>query len=300
MHSHIRCRCTKSAYVDLKTGVPPVKQNVDSPNLNKHVVPSRGALAATAQSRAPTPVGLCAGWRRMADELETAAAAGAAGAAAETPAPAETPVPAQTPVPAERPAGGAAAASMSVQAVRPRAPAKEFAVGCKVSALASFDQTYHPAEVIDVKRPAAGGGGGASTSSDAAAMSYYVHYHGCDKRLDEWVPGARLEPFTAAVGGGAGGGGAGAGAGAAGAGDAAGGTPGPAGDQGGITPGMTPGTGEGRKLTRNLKRRYNEINNVGVDASDLTPMDASLEREHDGRAYTRSRPAQLELSLCPT
>jgi hypothetical protein len=234
-------------------------------------------------------------------------------------------------------------------------PARSFAVGTKVSALAGFDQTYHPADVVDVRRPAkslsrstkvgqaivealeAGeaskndGNAAAAADDDGdnnddaavdepdpADVSYYVHYHGFDKRLDEWLPGTKLEPFTAAVGGGGTGGaglvhglGSGAGLSAGGGvglhnpgggaasdgvsggvasgmkevgsgggggggsgltvsprdGGAAGvgvGTPGGAGAGAGVGAGSGPDTG-GRKLTRNLKRRYNEINNVGAD-----------------------------------
>ena len=51
------------------------------------------------------------------------------------------------------------------------------------------------------------------------------------------------------------------------------------------TPG---GPDTGRKLTRNLKRRYNEINNVGVDPEDLTPLDQKLEHEHDERTKVKN------------
>ena len=41
-------------------------------------------------------------------------------------------------------------------------------------------------------------------------------------------------------------------------------------------------------MTRNLKRRYNEINNVGVDPGDLTPLDQKLEHEHDERTKVKN------------
>ena len=85
----------------------------------------------------------------------------------------------------------------AVSTLKPEPPRpKVYAVGARVSALATFDQTYHPADVVDVRRPA-------NASDDAlepADVSYYVRYVGFDKRLDEWIPGTNVEPYTAAVG----------------------------------------------------------------------------------------------------
>ena len=43
-----------------------------------------------------------------------------------------------------------------------------------------------------------------------------------------------------------------------------------------------------RKLTRNLKRRYSEINNVAGAVEDLAPMDQKLEKEHDERTKVKN------------
>jgi len=42
----------------------------------------------------------------------------------------------------------------------------------------------------------------------------------------------------------------------------------------------TPGSSE-RKITRNLKRRYDEIHNVEKPVEELTPIDQTLEKEHE-------------------
>jgi len=162
----------------------------------------------------------------------------------------------------------------AVSTLKPEPPRpKVYAVGARVSALATFDQTYHPADVVDVRRPA-------NASDDAlepADVSYYVRYVGFDKRLDEWIPGTNVEPYTAAVGEENG----------PGAVDPAlGGVGVPRGDPLSGTPRAD--AGAGRKLTRNLKRRYNEINNVAGDPEDLTPLDQKLEHEHDERTKVKN------------
>lgn len=42
----------------------------------------------------------------------------------------------------------------------------------------------------------------------------------------------------------------------------------------------TPGSSE-RKITRNLKRRYDEIHNVEKPVEELAPIDQTLEKEHE-------------------
>lgn len=155
-------------------------------------------------------------------------------------------------------------------------PPKEYKVGDRVSALASFDNAYHPADVIDVRFvPIAtiGDDGLLESSTDpssaAATRSHYVRYVGFDKRLDEWLESKHLEPYVALsvedtedeIGGNV------------------------------LSPragdGDTPRSG-GRKLTRNLKRRYDEINNKTGAVEDLAPIDQKLEKEHDERTKVKN------------
>ena len=89
--------------------------------------------------------------------------------------------------------GGGRAARLDARA--PAAVPKAWAKGDRVSALATFDRTYHPADVIDVRPVALSG-----DSPDEARLSRRTRrYAGFDKRLDEWFPGSALEPYTSAV-----------------------------------------------------------------------------------------------------
>jgi len=89
-------------------------------------------------------------------------------------------------------------------------------------------------------------------------VDYYVHYQGCNRRLDEWVPQNRIDrsrsipestdskPNTDAVG--------------------------------------VEGESE-RKITRNQKRKHDEINHVQKSYEEMDPTTAALEKEHE--AITR-------------
>ena len=148
-----------------------------------------------------------------------------------------------------------------------------FKIGDKVSALASFDGVHHEATVVDLRR-AKGAEGKDEDAIGPADVSYYVRYAGMDKRLDAWVAGVNVDV---------------------------------------LDPGMTrnlsdpllgPGSlasprkdsvnlgdgapAEGRKVTRNLKRRYNEINNVAGSIEDLAPIDQKLEKEHDEKTKVKN------------
>ena len=163
---------------------------------------------------------------------------------------------------ADAPAAAAAPPASTLEP--PAAVPKAWAKGDRVSALATFDRTYHPADVIDVRPVALSG----DSPDDARSLaSYYVRYAGFDKRLDEWLPGSALEPYTSAV-------------------------------EEALCDekpdGCSPRAGDdtprasARKLTRNLKRRYNEINNVAGAVEDLAPMDQKLEKEHDERTKVKN------------
>jgi len=104
-------------------------------------------------------------------------------------------------------------------------------------------------------------------SSPEPRASYYVRYAGFDKRLDEWLPGSALEPYTSAVE--------------------------EALDEKHDLSSPRAGDADtprasARKLTRNLKRRYNEINNVAGAVEDLAPIDQKLEKEHDERTKVKN------------
>eukprot|EP00242_Pyramimonas_sp_CCMP2087_P014883 CAMPEP_0198207764 /NCGR_PEP_ID=MMETSP1445-20131203/11191_1 /TAXON_ID=36898 /ORGANISM="Pyramimonas sp., Strain CCMP2087" /LENGTH=462 /DNA_ID=CAMNT_0043880909 /DNA_START=74 /DNA_END=1462 /DNA_ORIENTATION=- len=141
------------------------------------------------------------------------------------------------------------------------APAKKgFEVGEKILALATFDGQSHLGEVIEKK------------ASEDCEPEYYVHYSELNKRMDEWVPASKVQPYlpggtmlsvTLAS-------------------PRVGATPGtPGGDS------MTPGSGD-RKLTRNLKRRYDEIHHVEKPVEDLNPIDQVLEKEHDEKTKMKN------------
>jgi hypothetical protein len=49
----------------------------------------------------------------------------------------------------------------------------------------------------------------------------------------------------------------------------------------------TPGSNE-RKITRNLKRRYDEMHNVEKPVEELTPIDQTLEKEHEERTKLKN------------
>eukprot|EP00243_Klebsormidium_subtile_P006293 TRINITY_DN2644_c0_g1_i1.p1 TRINITY_DN2644_c0_g1~~TRINITY_DN2644_c0_g1_i1.p1 ORF type:complete len:634 (-),score=132.24 TRINITY_DN2644_c0_g1_i1:213-1868(-) len=144
---------------------------------------------------------------------------------------------------------------------------KDYSVGDKVAALASFDQSYHMAEVIERRKHRKGG-----------QYDYYIHYLDQNKRLDEWLPPSKVEPWTAAEFSGRG---AGFGLSPL----ATPGTPGySAGDK--ADP-FTPG-GSDRKLTRNLKRKYDAEHHVQKSVEDLPPIDQSLEKAHEEKTKMKN------------
>jgi histone acetyltransferase MYST1 len=124
-------------------------------------------------------------------------------------------------------------------------------LGTKILCSPSFDEQSRAAEVIE--RRTCGG-----------VLEIYVHYLDCDRRLDEWIPASRaslLDP--AAI------------------------------RSELISPmsgvkadGCTP-TGGAQKMTRRLKRRFEEVNHVQT-VEDLTPIDQTLEREHTERTKVKN------------
>lgn len=88
---------------------------------------------------------------------------------------------------------------------------------------------------------------------------YYIHYTDFDKRLDEWVPDSRIS--------------------------LANGTDGLMSCHSGEL--QSNGSGD-QKMTRRLKRQYNEINHVGQSVDELTPLDRHLEEEHQNKTRVKN------------
>ena len=141
-------------------------------------------------------------------------------------------------------------------------------VGARVWAKASFDEKRRLGEIVDVRR------------EDGVAVAYYVHYSELNKRLDAWVPVEDVETRKEGEGEGKGEGGDGRG------GDGDGGGAGSADDALGAH-GRVNGK-QPKTLTRNSKRRYNEIHNVDAPVEDLPPMDQMFERMHEEKTKVKN------------
>ncbi|CAM6102530.1 unnamed protein product [Calypogeia fissa] len=147
-------------------------------------------------------------------------------------------------------------------------PRTKYEVGALVTCVASWDSFYHSAEIVDKRDTKSG-------------LEYYVHYLEYNKRLDEWIPYSRMEDWKADSG-----------------------LPSKLSMAEKLTPLVIPGTplvgpGSGenkldtpgasdRKLTRNLKRRYDEINNVQKGVEELAPIDQTLEKEHEEKTKVKN------------
>lgn len=142
-------------------------------------------------------------------------------------------------------------------------------VGARVLCLSSWDNLYHNAEIVDRRDTKAG-------------AEYYVHYLDQNKRLDEWALCTRLKewnpestpPFKSLM-----------------AEKLAPlvvpSTPGTSGHSPGETKLDTPGASD-RKLTRNYKRRYDEMHNVQKGVDELAPIDQTLEKEHEEKTKVKN------------
>lgn len=86
------------------------------------------------------------------------------------------------------------------------------------------------------------------------SLDYYVHYHGSNRRLDEWVPHNRVDRTR----------------------------PVPELDS---KPTVDLDGESERKITRNQKRKHDEINHVQKTYDEMDPTTAALEKEHE--AITR-------------
>ncbi|CAK1547357.1 unnamed protein product [Leptosia nina] len=103
------------------------------------------------------------------------------------------------------------------------------------------DDSWRPAEIIQTRY----------NSSDSC-YEYYVHYVGCDRRLDEWVPRHRImsDRFDGC-------------------------------DQSNNKSDHLLTDKSGRKITRNQKRKHDEINHVQKTYAEMDPTTAALEKEHE-------------------
>lgn len=126
------------------------------------------------------------------------------------------------------------------------------------------DGNSHPAQIIQSRE-----------TENAAKAEYYVHYVGLNRRLDEWVSRDRITDATEADS---------AGTGIIDVNDAVGGAKTIkqlSKEQ--IASLENPSAAENgdRKLTRNQKRRHDEINHVQKTYAEMDPTTAALEKEHE-------------------
>ncbi|XP_053209827.1 histone acetyltransferase KAT8-like [Panonychus citri] len=114
------------------------------------------------------------------------------------------------------------------------------------------DNTWHSAEVIEVR----------SNPQEGGRYEYYVHYEGLNRRLDEWVGRDRVDISSGSR--------------AKAEADAR-----AAKESAVITPQITDDGKQERKITRNQKRKHDEINHVQKTFAEMDPTTAALEREHE-------------------
>lgn len=90
---------------------------------------------------------------------------------------------------------------------------------------------------------------------DQDLYEYYIHYENFNRRLDEWVKRDRIRPLDEDVGE----------------------NHGDGNDSGGLGGDMN----NERKITRNQKRKHDEINHVQQTYAEMDPTTAALEKEHE-------------------
>ncbi|XP_063988251.1 histone acetyltransferase KAT8-like [Diachasmimorpha longicaudata] len=108
------------------------------------------------------------------------------------------------------------------------------------------DDSWHPAEIIQTR-----------FNDGEGHYEYYVHYEGYNRRLDEWVPRDRIMSSRFDMS------------------DTSWKTSenAPAGD--------LLADSSDRKITRNQKRRHDEINHIQKTYAEMDPTTAALEKEHE-------------------
>ncbi|XP_017478847.1 PREDICTED: histone acetyltransferase KAT8 [Rhagoletis zephyria] len=133
------------------------------------------------------------------------------------------------------------------------------------------DGNVHPAQIIQ-SRP----GEVATANSASTPAEYYVHYVGLNRRLDEWVSRDRITDATDAD----------TASGPANSTDVADGNGGKtikqlSKEQIANLENPMPMENSDRKLTRNQKRRHDEINHIQKTYAEMDPTTAALEKEHE-------------------
>lgn len=103
------------------------------------------------------------------------------------------------------------------------------------------DGTWHNAEVLQTR----------TNPLRNHISEFYVHYHGLNRRLDEWIEASRIDT-TREV---------------------------PESDMESVKDEAKDGTDN--RMTRNQKRKHDEINHVQKSYADMDPTTAALEREHE-------------------
>lgn len=112
------------------------------------------------------------------------------------------------------------------------------------------DNQWHSAEIIEIRN-----------NYQEGKYEYYVHYEGHNRRLDEWVDKYRFDLSSVSK--------AKAEAEARAAKDAV------------LTQKINDSDQPDRKITRNQKRKHDEINHVQKTFDEMDPTTAALEREHE-------------------
>ena len=127
--------------------------------------------------------------------------------------------------------------------------------GDRVLAYAGFDGAHHAAEVVALAADRRNG-----------EPRYYVHYVDFNKRCDQWVTADQIRGLASDD-------------------DVAGSNPG----GGGFADGAEGDDGDADvKLTRNRKRKMNEINHVERAVEDLPPLERAIEREHEEKTKVKN------------
>ncbi|XP_054707919.1 histone acetyltransferase KAT8-like [Uloborus diversus] len=104
------------------------------------------------------------------------------------------------------------------------------------------DDTWHTAEIIQIR----------ASEQESGKNEFYVHYDGCNRRLDEWVYSDRFD-FTSSNK-----------------------------DNGKNIHNAAHRVDQpDRKITRNQKRKHDEINHVQKTYAEMDPTTAALEKEHE-------------------
>jgi histone acetyltransferase MYST1 len=131
-----------------------------------------------------------------------------------------------------------------------------YTIGQRVLCQASFDASSRPADIVDVR-------------IESSAPLYYVHYHDCDKRLDEWVAASRVSTLLSAP------------------------SLGTELSQYNLLSVSSVASdcmtlGSDQKMTRHKKRRHDDIHHVGQSLEELAPIDQHLEKQHQEKTKVKN------------